>query len=1013
MLAHSRLARAPVAIGRRIAPAFLSAATVLAIGFVPSLAREIAEAPPWPGDLSASGLIAASRSDPAAVQPYASRALRVAVEDFVRRARLRSGPSSVRARSAPRQPAVGLANVRVNDPTPDDVGETQAEVSLAVHGDTVVVGWNDCAGLIPGNTVTSYGYSTDGGASFTDGGNVPLALATDFPFGQTGLDTDEQGNWYLCSVYQREAGAPGPTFEQDIAVFRGRFDESGQLVWELPVMASIGTGSTGRLDRGLIGCDRLSGNVYVSYTRFLSTPRIEIVRSTTQGADWDLPIMLDSDAVGSAMGPSKQGARPVCGPDGEVYVVWSKGANRIGCPDHGPEAVYDVKGQVAFSRSLDFGQTFSPKKAIGVVEMTWTWSGPGDVRERGNDFPDIAVDRSNGPSRGAIYVTWNESAPWSSNLGVGIPRAEADDSANTDPNSPDPFVIGEDVNGAILDPYDEDYWRFHAEQGQNLFFNIDPRGFECGLSGASVAVGMEIWAMQDTFPTAFGEVPDSLLAASTLGLFADRIVWTAPRSGDYLLDVYGTFGLLPLNYRLRARPLVFGAPSPARDARDIVLVHSGDQGATWSPEQRINDDPPGLENRRPSVAVDGLGHAHVFWYDSRNPGLGTNAALVHLFGATSRDGGATWTPDYQVSDEASFFSFNTLCAPNMGDYNHSAGSGDRAFAGWSDQRLSSGDVRNPIPPPRYFAGFGPDVYTQRVQFGFAPACAGAESARAGEPVERQFCVTNTGTIADSYHYRAVDSRGWLENTVEGTLGPVAPGETACVTARLLLPGDCTSEGEDSLTFTAEPQGVVGESLVCGASLVCDPGVPALVAGFGARSLGDAVELSWTSFAVSQVRSWKAYRSASREEGYALVQADPIPMGEGGDFRLVDRPGVTGVLYYRLDAVLASGREVMVEIMAVTLGSNPALFSFRFAGPNPFLETTSFTYALPERAPVRIDVFSTAGRKLATLTNRVQEAGVYTLPFSPRDLFGGPAAGVYQVRIAAGRHVSTLQAIAVR
>src|SRR5207249_10350264 len=67
----------------------------------------------------------------------------------------------------------------VNNNAGDAIGETQSEVAVAVYGDTVVVGWNDSKGFTPGFTISSFGYSTDGGGTFTDGGNMPLALGTD------------------------------------------------------------------------------------------------------------------------------------------------------------------------------------------------------------------------------------------------------------------------------------------------------------------------------------------------------------------------------------------------------------------------------------------------------------------------------------------------------------------------------------------------------------------------------------------------------------------------------------------------------------------------------------------------------------------------------------------------------------------------------------------------------------------------------------------------------------------
>jgi len=670
---------------------------LMAVG--PVFAQETSEVPPFPNDLSVSGLQAAmTMSDDSTLgtgiipDEVLNPAREYARETYKSGLGSRTGTFSV---------TMAPTNVRVNSNAGDAIGETQAEVAVAVFGDTVVVGWNDSRGFVAGNTVSSFGYSVDAGATFTDGGNVPLALSTDQAFGDPGVDTDEKGNWYYNQIYTRTA-------QQNIAVHHGRFVGS-TLVWDSPVQASIGTSATGLLDKCLIGCDRVTGSIYVSYTRFTAIPQIEVVRSTTKGASWGAPIVLDNTTTPTS---SKQAARPFCGPNGEVYVVWEKGANTINCPD-GSGNVANTTGTIAFARSLNFGVTYDPFITIGTVNHSWTWSGPGDLRERANEFPDIGVDRSGGPNNGNIYVIWHESAPWTSNLSAGAVRNEAANTANNNPGGAELFNVGEDVNGSIATAADLDYWQFSAIQGQSLLFNLDPQGFNCGITGTSRGMRMRLFATQSPYPNPNG-FPDSLLAASALGAFAQRIVWTAPKTGNYLVRLQASSGTVPFTYRLRVRSLAFGAPSPARDARDIVIVRSTNQGGSWSSEKLINDDPAGLENRRPFVCADGLGRVHAFWHDSRIPGLGSNATLTSVFGTTSYDGGVSWSPNYMVTDELSFFSFNTLAVPNIGDYNQvAATTGGLVHPAWSDQRLSTGDVR--VPNSNAFsAGLGPETYTTAV-----------------------------------------------------------------------------------------------------------------------------------------------------------------------------------------------------------------------------------------------------------------------------------------------------------
>ena len=74
----------------------------------------------------------------------------------------------------------GLPNVRVNNPAEDahQVDQTtQSETAIAVHGPNVAVGFNHSQLTLPfftaASNLTGYAYSTDGGATFSDGGGLP------------------------------------------------------------------------------------------------------------------------------------------------------------------------------------------------------------------------------------------------------------------------------------------------------------------------------------------------------------------------------------------------------------------------------------------------------------------------------------------------------------------------------------------------------------------------------------------------------------------------------------------------------------------------------------------------------------------------------------------------------------------------------------------------------------------------------------------------------------------------
>src|SRR5439155_8951058 len=100
------------------------------------------------------------------------------------------------------------------------------------------------------------------------------------------------------------------------------------------------------------------------------------------------PARRISDQPGGAADDSNtvEGAMPAAGPGGEVYVVWA-----------GP------KGLV-FKKSSDGGWSFGEDRILAQTPGGWDFPVAGLSRHNG--LPVTGVDRSRGPHRGSLYVTW-------------------------------------------------------------------------------------------------------------------------------------------------------------------------------------------------------------------------------------------------------------------------------------------------------------------------------------------------------------------------------------------------------------------------------------------------------------------------------------------------------------------------------------------------------------------------------------------------------------------------------
>jgi hypothetical protein len=130
-----------------------------------------------------------------------------------------------------------------------------------------------------------------------------------------------------------------------------------------------------------------------------------------------------------------------------------------------------------------------------------------------------------------------------------------------------------------------------------------------------------------------------------------------------------------------------------RDQSDlrVLLSSSDDGGGSWSPPVRVHRHTVPTRRTLPSVAVRGDGVVAVSWADARH--ASDRADCVDLYAAVSTDGGASFTPEFRVSDETSCFGTpaNGAAARRWrmggGDYLGLAADADGLFhAVWADSR---------------------------------------------------------------------------------------------------------------------------------------------------------------------------------------------------------------------------------------------------------------------------------------------------------------------------------------
>ena len=193
-------------------------------------------------------------------------------------------------------------DVQVNDSSTDSgSSHTQSETSIALNEDTGTIcsGYNDSYhGVVQGLGYTGFSRSTDGGATFVDGG----------------------------ALGSRSFGDPSIAWRKTDGFFYfAALDSSGLGMWRstddcqtFTFLSVLHAG--GGDDKELMAIDNnISsphyGRIYVAWTNFSAGGRI-VANYSDDGVTWTATIFL------SGSGIDVQGAWPSVAPNGDVYVGW-------------------------------------------------------------------------------------------------------------------------------------------------------------------------------------------------------------------------------------------------------------------------------------------------------------------------------------------------------------------------------------------------------------------------------------------------------------------------------------------------------------------------------------------------------------------------------------------------------------------------------------------------------------------------------------------------------------------
>lgn len=348
--------------------------------------------------------------------------------------------ASLEAQAAGPGQAVG-PNIRIN--APHAPGDRPGRVGEAIVSDRtgkrLLAGWETMQGTCgaplggactPPKTpgISAYGYSTDGGKTWIDGG-PPYLGDNVMTSGRPWLDRggrDGETFYFLSRATDprpvEKTDTPGGSGQIGIVLYRGRFQKDGTFTWTDQHLFK----PTKPLDLlrspSLVAAKDGSGKVYVAISPLLgicerrgsSGGQIDFWRSADEGKTWEGPVVVSPDDFLVTPDPKD----PLCGsrgtiqlsPDlalgakGEIYLTWQYGPRLEGL---NPFKLTHT-GAVRFAKSLDGGRTFTAPKEIVAINSMRENPPVGYTKTTVNDYPRLAV-APGGPHRGRLYVAYTSA----------------------------------------------------------------------------------------------------------------------------------------------------------------------------------------------------------------------------------------------------------------------------------------------------------------------------------------------------------------------------------------------------------------------------------------------------------------------------------------------------------------------------------------------------------------------------------------------------------------------------
>ena len=864
--------------------------------------------------------------------------------------------------------AAADALVNNNNGTSGTANFTQSETAILGWGNNVVIGFNDSGSYTGGaNKFTGWSYSSDGGASFVDGGTLPTSSIGDA--GDPVLARNETtGRIYLSTLGFSGSGT--------IQMFRS--DDNG-MTWMAPVNATPGGSSE---DKQWHTVDNYSGtgngNVYMISRRFGGSPGIYFFRSTDHGSSF-------TPSGGVNIFSGGQGAFVAVGPDHSVYAFY-----------------YNSSTSILVRKSTDFGVSFGAAVTIfsgisggvnGDLGLTGKRNGLTTFSSfRSNAFPHVAIN----PVSGHIYTTFNNNPAGTDKADVYLtistdggatwstPTRVNDDATTTDQWQP---TIAVTPNGNRLGIF---YYSRQEDTAENNLFKYYAR---LGVISGSTVNFDPSFAISDV---------------ASLPEFGRDNVVNSVYMGDYN-HAYATNDAIHVVWSDNRDDLAGGAPR-----KDPNVYY---EKITLGPPCPI--DPP--SNPSPANGTSGLpltGNS-IAWTN------GAGANLIEVwFGVGANINKVYDGPPITSLSLASFepLSYNTTYGWQVRGKNDSCTvSGplwsfstmqDPNLFQWCEpfDNLSNWTILGPLGTTNWSANSSSNAggNPPELRMTWTPSFTGVSKIRSSainlpnnQLVNYSFKFyldwyadpSGIITVAITYDGGATSTPIYTENNPTGNIGP------SIVNGTFTTPSSGSANTQIEITYDGYSFNIdnIYWDDICFSYIV-----PVELTSFAASTNGDEVALSWTTatetnnqgFQIERMTAGGSFEQIGYVAGFGTTT-------EPKAYSFVDTKLEEGSYTYRLkqmdyDGTYTYSSEVSVEVEL------PLEYSLDQNYPNPFNPSTTIKYAIAEDGYVKLAVYNMLGEEVAMIVNSVQKAGRYEVNFNATGL----SSGVYVYRIETASFTSS-------